>query len=80
MAGQAGSAPEPEPGVTLCSPPPRLGGPPPSEACQGQAVLAGMSRDLPPLFFGLAAPPPLSLCLASWCYHEVIIFMKELDV
>ena len=44
------------PGLTLLDP--HLGEPPPSEARQGQPVLAGMSRDPTLPFSGLAAPPP----------------------
>ena len=74
VAANAASAPEPEPGLTLLDP--HLGEPPPSEACQGQPVLAGMSRDPTPPFSGLTAPPPLSLCLTSCWYHKVMFYER----
>ena len=75
VAGNAASAPEPEPGLTLLDP--HLGEPPPPEARQGQNCPRGYERaSNPTLFRPDSYLPPLSLC------YRVLptrgnIFMKE---
>ena len=75
VAGNAASAPEPEPGLTLLDP--HLGELPPSEAHQGQNCPRRYERaSNPTLFRPDSYLPPLSLC------YRVLptrgnIFMKE---